>query len=84
MSDSRKVIEITLTLSDGENLVFPVKHRAVIRILKGTTNINTGNFVNKVLNNKEVLVIISAPENVLELFDKERDIWGFVEERLNK
>jgi hypothetical protein len=78
------VTEITLTLADGGNLKFQPKHKTLVKILRGTMEINEGNFINKVLNNKEAIVIINAPEEVLELFGNERDIWKFIEERLNK
>jgi hypothetical protein len=78
------VTEIALTLSDGEKLIFQPRHRTMVRIIRGTMETNVGNFVEKTLNNREAIVIVSAPENVLELFDNERDIWKFIEERLNK
>jgi hypothetical protein len=78
------VIEIALTLSDGEKLTFQPKHKTLVKILRGTMEIRNDNFVEKTLNNKEAIVIVSAPEDILELFDNERDIWKFIEERLNK
>jgi hypothetical protein len=76
--------KITVTLSDGSELVFNTKHQTTIKILKGTMDINNGNFREKIHNGREAIIIVNAPEEVHRLFRDDGDVMFYIEQELNK
>jgi len=81
---TRIVTDITVTLSDGSVMSFKPKHETVIKIQRGTADMVEGNTLNKVFNGKESLIIVSAPQSVLNFFRDTGDINYWIEQELNK
>lgn len=78
------VAEISVKLTNGEVLIFQPKYNPMIKILRGISETQCDNFVERNLNGKEALIIVSAPEEIRKFFSDEGDLMFLIKQELNQ
>jgi hypothetical protein len=83
-SSKSNIAEITVTLVNGETVSFQPKDRAIIKIMRGVSETQCDNFVERNLNGKEAFIVVSAPDEIIDLFDDNNEVMSVVKQILNR